>query len=211
VLTLKDIVTVILSVIGVALTATAAYFTLIRQTENIGLVVQSIPVGRKFEPTGISFVSRDGMLVFNNSGTRQATILGGELFFAKPGEYGLTCVRGVLWAPIYELAFEPITLKPGEASARPTKIKKALGDNKLVADGETLLKFPFTLGEKQTAELCVHIELSTPSISRHYASVLVMEVGAGPGPTVFWGGGGSAATPESPPQTLLRKTGTVFD
>jgi hypothetical protein len=208
-ITVKDTMTIGVSVLALAVSAAVAYFTIFRQTENIGIVFQSIPVGRTLSAAGISFVPRDGLFVFNNAGTRQATIIGGELFFAQPAKFGGRCVRGALWAPAYELSFDPVTLKPGDATTRPVKIKRAKGEVTDILEGHTLLSFPFTLAEAQTAEICVQIELSTPTVSRHYANVLIMEVGAGPGPNIHWGGG--VAMPEDPPQVLLKKSGTIFD
>jgi hypothetical protein len=131
------------------------------------------------------------------------------LFFSKPATLGRKCIGSELWAPVYQLAFEPLTLKPGEAAARVVKVKRAKGEAGDVGEGYKLLAFPFDLPEKQTAELCITIELSTPSVSKHFANVLVMELGAGPGPNMSWGGGG--AMPEDPPNVLLKRSGTIFD
>ena len=118
-MTFKDWVTITLSVLAFIISASTAYINLIRQDDDLRMVVQG-DLRFRSEPhsdvePAIGLYSEDQRITFINLGNRDASItalsLGVKVFDTDTG--ARTCEGGSGWQLAYDI--EPFTVKGGES------------------------------------------------------------------------------------------------
>jgi hypothetical protein len=202
----KDALTLLISAAALLLSAGTAYFTLIRQTEKLALVVQSLPLRRTFTEQSVDLTTGDGTLVFTNLGTRPITVVSAEMFFEPAND----CRGWESWN--FDVTFRPLIVKPAESLTRTIRPTRSRGSASELTEGAKIFELPFNLAEQKFYNACLRLEMTTPSRARILQIVTLVELSVGPGNRVSWGGGQSKGAKDDnyPPHILIDKTTTIF-
>jgi hypothetical protein len=182
-LELKDYLTIAVSLLAFLVSAGSAYFSIVRTEEAVSLISDKEPFAIiADEQTLVITPNRDGEVAFVNSGNRSAIISSIVVFYIQPqGTDERKCPDDTGINILTD--FEPTVLKPGEIIVKKFKLTKAWPyySGSITAtrtdSGDFLLPIAdHNKGKKDiTVDVCLNIQLSTPSMIYHSVIIPVFQ------------------------------------
>jgi hypothetical protein len=210
----KDWITLTISVLALGASGLTIYFNMIRQRDDLRVVLSSLPKLDVDLDRNLGTLSEDKMtLVFINSGTRPVIILGVEYVvgaISNPPDEGRDC-----WGPKLFTESEVVVVKEKEIVTKQMRLLPEVlttyGDreNFRVAKGG---KLTFSTGrqadEDYRAAICLKFSIATPSVSSVSKTIIAAKHMFSP-----QGGGGGGCDCENAPKApivIWEQTGSIF-
>lgn len=169
----KGWATIGISCAAFMLSAVSFYFTTLRVTDDVRVIVGDTPMALpdfekgQFEVNETAGGEAIGKFIFINSGTRSAVISGVTLHVAQPGSAKMP-VDGCDMSDVAVKNFdmEPFVLKPGDIIVKNTRLAR---------DAATPIKFSEVneKSEKVQVKVCVEVAFTTPNVE--YSTKTVSE------------------------------------
>lgn len=166
----KDWATLTISSAALFVALFTAYFTLVRRTDNLRILVDTTPdvsVDRDAKPMKVELAGRDMGIVFMNSGSRPISVLSMQLYVqefpVKPRETDSanpTCNNGPSDAVWFNTNLDPIIVKEREIVRKTVWVRTGYkADRPMTFPAPSWLKKD---GPHYT-KLCVSFAIATPS------------------------------------------------
>jgi hypothetical protein len=153
---LRDWLSLVIAVLALCVSGGTAYFNVVRQRDDLRVVISSYPV--------VLFVSKQLFLfdlplklAFINSGNRTAAIMSINWAFDKQESAG-TCVNGR--SVDYEVA--PFVIKPGEIVLKELKIANSHNWKRAKEGYWSLSESTLTVGTGDLVKECMQFGIATP-------------------------------------------------
>jgi hypothetical protein len=198
----KDKLSLFISSLALILSAVSTYFTLFRQVDEVSASIQSSPwtllrLNDVTQLPGVPFT-----VVFINSGTRSVAVLKQSLELSQ---------RKVLERPNCENAGEPgISHEPLHIESFVLKESEIVTKNMVPKNSARPPPIRWDEGLPPIMDLCLVIELATPSLARYITSIAIES-------TAFGKDGRrismrtNYSPPSNAPKVLLRHKRGIFD
>jgi hypothetical protein len=178
-LAFKDRAALLLSALAVVISASVAYFSFLRQSDDLRVIINSLSPTRVEADRSIMPIEGDE-LIFINSGNRAAVVSRIGLFTVSlplEGQETATitikrelCLQhGRLW---FEYDTEPLIVRPGEILWKKTQIKPDSTNQELTPFNTRVLR-PFQIGEGKAAVICLVFRVSTPDTDNKSSAVIL--------------------------------------
>lgn len=182
----KDAITILISLAALGVSVTIAYFTVVRQTDELRVVFESVPSFDFSQDKRELYFRSSFAAIFINSGTRAAVITGVTVHWWETPKipdddelYRWRCDRssGPRRGRLVTTKFAPIIIKAKEIKRVVFNYYEGWDGDKLLPrkDGVVVLPFPAWVGrEKQYwAEPCISFQIVTPSNAYARGSVTI--------------------------------------
>jgi hypothetical protein len=210
----KDKVSLIASLVALALSLATAFWTTARISEDVSVVVRGPQLAHRVDKAnGKVLVDGDASdLVFINTGNRPAVILDVQIgFLTAEGEK--SC-RDTKSDTRFTTSFKPLVVKDGEIGTTTVKIDSVESLNSPSPKGKTppsnnSFYVDASVAKKSSIDAvsCLIVELSTPSVAYHRVGVPIstfqmVDTGTAFNPTEAEG--------RNLPQHLYTRFGTIF-
>jgi hypothetical protein len=235
----KDYVTLTLSILAFIVSAGTAYFNILRVEENVSVAVD-FRVFALIRPGGADFPSdqhnlsvssvEETPIVFVNSGNKSVAVLSASFIYIQtkegdPRKCRLERGPGIDAQTLFKTDLDPLVLGPNDVIVKHVKITAAPGyqSDNIRRIGEHGFVFPVSdenrTKSKFQMQVCLGVELTTPSVSNHYSEVPIFEyLVNGDGTWSFrladWGSTMRTVAPwrrvGAEPKVLIKKVGTIF-
>lgn len=159
--TAKDTLTTSLSGIALAVSLISAYFTVLRVSEDVRMVVTRFPQITIESPDSIS-VSNEFQLAFINSGNRPAVIIRASLFVDQGSSEGGQC--DILRGTHFLLKGDPLVVKAAESGNLTLTIDQVDGDKSTAKKTGSVWTIPIKKKEEfLEIQMCVSVDIATPT------------------------------------------------
>lgn len=208
-LKLKDVVSLVLSTLAFAVSGGTAYYNIIRETDDLRVVISSTPSYRIDEGLKRAAAFGDLSMVFINSGNRAAAIVRVVLEVGQPGG-GLGECGGSYTSIVVDL--EPFVVKEKEIVTKWMTLKtKSEGFGyKLETDGA--ISFPLTEENLKRDTLdfdtCLNFFAATPSNAEVTTRLFVKGLRYAKAEGADLRGGTDVVV--SKPRTIVHERGSIF-
>jgi hypothetical protein len=214
--TLKDWVTLGISMLALAISGGSAYFNILRVEDRVSLIVEDGPVAFMTNDNNFSvYLDSEPNFIFINSGSRPAVIAWLRLFFLQSsGKAQKTCSSFLDGnEATFDTNFEPLVVKEREVVTKKIKMTDAAIESKMKKGSSGNFLFPVEtafIGETRiTITVCAAVRVVTPSVALHDAAVPIyqyMMTRMGD----FTDESSDIDAAWRVPQILIRESGTIF-
>jgi hypothetical protein len=161
----KDAVTLTISIFALIISALSAYWTIIRQVDDLRVVISGAPKAIYKDDHTIEFWITNGNLTFTNLGNRSAAVVSALLNIKLPGSNGDKCTEG---GNSWLLDVSAVVIKAGDISVQSTRLAKG-------NDNPILYPVEFRTGENVNIETCMIFNVITPDNTAIEKKVLIRE------------------------------------
>ena len=213
---IKDVLTVTLSILAFILSVGTVYFNILRTEESVSVIGSKEPIAR-LSSGDFSYIppGEEGELIFINSGNRFVVIRSIVLSYTQPKATTKPSCP-ILSSVHFETDFAPTVLKPNDVIVSKVRITRStrLETRNISATRRTdgALSFPLSSDNLSKAEvlidICLSVYLSTPTtalqiarvpVHRYHSSLNAFSYDPKDRRELF-----------GEPVALVRKTGTIF-
>ena len=121
----KDVFTIVVSAAALLISAFTAYFGIIRQSDDLSVVIRGFPIAFRSAPERFFFAQTDSTLSFINLGTRPAVVLGVRTYFIEQKQtHNEDCVIDDAQAyHIYTTDLKPTVVKSNDVVTASVTIR----------------------------------------------------------------------------------------
>jgi hypothetical protein len=209
--TARDFVSLTVSVIALIISGGSVYFTLLRQIDDVSMVVGGMPMADWVDGKALSIEANEFNVTFMNTGTRSVVVNWLAVDYAQPIYDDEGCARH---ATSFTTDLQPLVIKEKEIVVKKIKIADAShGLFGINAERLSSNKYTFKLLDhnrgKDTVrtEICITVSLTTPSRDHYLAKhsmwfTYASEKGAD---------AGTVHVDTLGPKKLIWESGTIFD
>jgi hypothetical protein len=155
---LKDWLSLAISILAFSVSAFTAYYNVVRQVEDLSVLISSVPDIRMVNPNQMSFAG--GLsLAFVNLGNRPIAVLNAGVWL-RPKGADKSCTAGGAETLEFKTAFEPGVVKPGEILLKDATPRYKPNEKQILFDS---IKKKVGKEELVEFQICAEIAFSPPS------------------------------------------------
>jgi hypothetical protein len=219
-LTIKDWVTLTLSILAFVVSAGSVYLSTIRQNDDLSIVAHNVPLVFLTDQNSLTVEQAESTIILINSGNRSATIISVGIFYRQHNDETKENCGGLSsWGSVmtFQTDLEPLVVKEKEVIARKVKIIDSKWYHKVNIKKTDTGTYTFPVKDEYrgkeyiSVDVCLEVHLATPSVSSHRVIVLAQDYTVTAGGVFIGGGSDTEKIDWRKPKTLIKESGTIFE